>query len=327
MRLLGRHAFGCAICAAIILPSVPAFAGETTIYVYDALGRLVEVRKSGTVNDGVETAIAYDAAGNRTDYDVTGSNGSGSDGGVTGGVGDGSGNGGDSSGGGNDTGGGDGGGDTPPPSPPPPETPPSFSVNSTGVIEGQAIVFTITKTGNVQSSYSVNWFTSDGSAKAGQDYGGASSTLSFAANEASKQVSIATIDDNVVEALETFYLNLNGTSGGATISDPQGAAQITDNDVASNDPPIANNDSVAACGSAFVQVLANDTDPDGDTLTITSVTPQSGPANAVVLGSFISVSNLSSFSIIQYTISDTAGNTANASIFAASNCGGGRLRL
>ena len=50
-----------------------AFAGEgraseTQTYTYDALGRLVAVQYSGTVNTGQAHSLCYDAAGNRTQY-------------------------------------------------------------------------------------------------------------------------------------------------------------------------------------------------------------------------------------------------------------------
>ena len=86
MRRFGLRTSMLLLTASVFLPYSASFAGETTIYIYDALGRLVEVRKSGTINNAVNTDIAYDAAGNRTDYNVSGSDGAGSDGGVTGGV-------------------------------------------------------------------------------------------------------------------------------------------------------------------------------------------------------------------------------------------------
>ena len=42
--------------------SVPASAAETITYVYDARGRLVQVVRSGTVNNGVTTGYTIDAA-------------------------------------------------------------------------------------------------------------------------------------------------------------------------------------------------------------------------------------------------------------------------
>jgi hypothetical protein len=49
-----------------------AVASETITYSYDALGRLVATSSSGTVNNGLATAIAYDPAGNRSCYTVAG---------------------------------------------------------------------------------------------------------------------------------------------------------------------------------------------------------------------------------------------------------------
>lgn len=52
-----------------------AQASETTTYRYDALGRLVAVTSSGSVNNGVATSIGYDPAGNRSTYSVGGAGG------------------------------------------------------------------------------------------------------------------------------------------------------------------------------------------------------------------------------------------------------------
>jgi uncharacterized protein RhaS with RHS repeats len=52
-----------------------AQAGETVTYSYDALGRLVATTSSGTVNDGLTTSLAYDPAGNRSTYMVSGAGG------------------------------------------------------------------------------------------------------------------------------------------------------------------------------------------------------------------------------------------------------------
>lgn len=60
----------CAIIALVC--GQTAFAGETLVYKYDALGRLIEVGRSGSVNTGTVSAIEYDKAGNRTRYAVTG---------------------------------------------------------------------------------------------------------------------------------------------------------------------------------------------------------------------------------------------------------------
>ncbi|APR54912.1 hypothetical protein BRX40_08880 [Sphingomonas koreensis] len=49
-----------------------ALASETVTYSYDARGRLVAVKHSGTANNNVQVNYAYDKADNRTNKTVTG---------------------------------------------------------------------------------------------------------------------------------------------------------------------------------------------------------------------------------------------------------------
>lgn len=107
---------------------------------------------------------------------------------------------------------------------------PSFAISDSSGVEGSTLTFTITKTGSTSASFSVSYGTADGSATAGADYTAASGTVTFAASEMSKTVSIATIDDAEFEDLEDFLINLSGASGGATISDVQATGTIEDND-------------------------------------------------------------------------------------------------
>lgn len=67
----------CGVVGAALV-AVPAFSSETITYTYDALGRLTAAVSSGAVNNGLSTGIAYDPAGNRTSYAVTGASGGGS---------------------------------------------------------------------------------------------------------------------------------------------------------------------------------------------------------------------------------------------------------
>ncbi|HEX5182071.1 MAG TPA: RHS repeat domain-containing protein [Allosphingosinicella sp.] len=48
-------------------------ATETVNYSYDAKGRLVQIARSGTINNGVVTNYTYDHADNRTNKTTTGS--------------------------------------------------------------------------------------------------------------------------------------------------------------------------------------------------------------------------------------------------------------
>jgi len=59
--------------ALVALATTPAGAAETITYSYDARGRLIQVARTGTVNNGVTTAYQFDKADNRTGKTTTGS--------------------------------------------------------------------------------------------------------------------------------------------------------------------------------------------------------------------------------------------------------------
>lgn len=206
--------------------SAPLHGSETISYSYDARGRLVKVQHSGSVNDGIRACYLYDKADNRSNVTVAAA-----DCGAT-------------------------------------ALPPAFSINDVSVTEGGSLVLTVTKSGVTSTSYSVNYATANGSAAAGSDYTSTSGTLTFSAGDATKTITVATIDDTTVESSETVLVNLSGATGGATISDGQGVGTINDNDNAPpNQPPVANPDtlSVPRCEIRYKNVVANDTDPDGNT--------------------------------------------------------------
>ncbi len=288
------------LAASLVLGAAisPASASETVTYTYDELGRLIRTSQTGTVNNGVVTDIDYDAAGNRTDYDVTGSNGSGTDDGVTGSPGSGGG-----------------------------ETPPSFAVSNANAVEGGSLTFTVTKSATTTGTYAINWSTANGSALNGSDYTGNSGLLSFTGPQTSKTVVIPTVNNNVYEQTEVFYVNLTAASGGATISDSQGAGTISDDEVP-NTPPVANPDSYGvSCLAGAYPVTTNDTDADGDAISIVSV---SGPLGASISGStsiYVTGTTNPGTYTIYYTIQDVHGATAgsNLTLTWASNpaCGGG----
>lgn len=60
------------VVLALLIPSA-ASAAETITYSYDARGRLVQVVRTGTVNNGVTTSYTIDKADNRTNKTTTGS--------------------------------------------------------------------------------------------------------------------------------------------------------------------------------------------------------------------------------------------------------------
>jgi hypothetical protein len=216
--------------------------------------------------------------------------------------------------------------DEPPPPPPPP--PPSFSVSDASVTEGGNLVFTVTKTGAAVQVFGVNYASADGTAVGTwntdpfYDYYKTTGTLYFTPSETSKTVTVYGIDDSSDEPNETLSLNLSGPTGGATISDAQGIGTFVDNDDPPPPPPPGNtaptavNDSgsMRRCANSSFNVLANDSDADGDTpLAVVSVT-----GNGFSVGSSTTVAvdstGLSSGAYGVYTVQDTRGATATATL-------------
>lgn len=58
--------------AAITGIAAAALASETVTYTYDARGRVVAVKHTGTINNGMISNYAFDKADNRKNVKVTG---------------------------------------------------------------------------------------------------------------------------------------------------------------------------------------------------------------------------------------------------------------
>jgi hypothetical protein len=72
----------------------------------------------------------------------------------------------------------------------------------------------------VDGTVTVNFATSNGTATAGSDYTARSGTVTFAAGETTKTVTVPITGDGAVEGNETFTISLAGASG-ATIADDE----------------------------------------------------------------------------------------------------------
>lgn len=55
---------------AILMAAFGAHSAETITYTYDALGRLVQVVRTGSVNNNVQATYTLDPAGNRVSVQV-----------------------------------------------------------------------------------------------------------------------------------------------------------------------------------------------------------------------------------------------------------------
>ena len=225
--------------------------------------------------------------------------------------------------------------DEPPPPPPPP--PPVFSISDASGSEAGNLVFTVTKTGATVGSFGVSFATANNTAVGNfnggpfYDYYSSVGTVYFAPNESTKTVTIYGIEDSSDEPDETLFVNLSSPTGGATISDAQGIGTILDNDdpppppPPNNSPPTPGNDtgSMLRCSDKTFNVLQNDTDPDGHyPLEVISVI---GDGFSVASTSSIRVlsEGLSSGAYGVYTVRDSGGAQATATLtvtISGGNC-------
>ncbi|MFP4123785.1 glycoside hydrolase family 9 protein [Coleofasciculus sp.] len=115
---------------------------------------------------------------------------------------------------------------------------PTLSVDDVTVTEGDtgtvAAEFVVNLSEASDQEVTVEYGTDNDTATAGSDYTAQSGTLTFAAGETSKIISVPVLGDTTVESDETFKLNLSSPSN-ATIADAQGVGTISNDD--SSTPP------------------------------------------------------------------------------------------
>jgi hypothetical protein len=87
------------------------------------------------------------------------------------------------------------------------------------LVGGTAFTFTVTRGGDTSGAASANWAVTNGSAIGGDFIGSfyPSGTVSFAAGETSKVISVNVLGDIIAELDETFVVTLSGASANASI--------------------------------------------------------------------------------------------------------------
>lgn len=110
---------------------------------------------------------------------------------------------------------------------------PGLAINDVSMAEGNAgttaFTFTVTLSAVSGQNVTVDYATADGTATAPSDYTAASGTVTFAAGETMKPVTINVNGDTMIETNETFFVNLTNATN-ATISDNQGLGTIQNDD-------------------------------------------------------------------------------------------------
>ena len=110
---------------------------------------------------------------------------------------------------------------------------PAVSVADASAEEGTdaTVDFEVTLSRSPGAAVTVRYATADGTATAGEDYTATSGTLSFAADETSKTVSVPVLDDKHDEGQETFTLTLSSASGaGVYLADATATGTIENAD-------------------------------------------------------------------------------------------------
>ncbi len=114
---------------------------------------------------------------------------------------------------------------------------PKFSIDSPSVVEGDSgsvdMTFTVTLSASSSTQYTVDYAQTGGTATSGSDYTAIpADTLTFAATETSKTITVSVTGDTANEGNETVVVTLSNAAGGAGISTATGTGTITDNELA-----------------------------------------------------------------------------------------------
>ena len=160
---------------------------------------------------------------------------------------------------------------------------PALSIDDVVVTEGDAgqktASFTVSLSTASGKTVTTAFATSSGTATQGVDFDSAGGTLTFDPGQTTKTIAVSINGDTDVEPDETYNVDLSSPTN-ASVTDGHGVGTIANDDNA----PIANDDSATTSEDTpvLVDVLANDTDADGDTLTIDSFTqPEHGTVTQV----------------------------------------------
>ncbi|HEY1024610.1 MAG TPA: Calx-beta domain-containing protein [Sphingobacteriaceae bacterium] len=149
----------------------------------------------------------------------------------------------------------------------------AISTNATVNEAAGTATFTVTLSGSVQDAFTVDYATTDGTAKQPGDYTGIPlATLTFPSGSVSgttQSFTVPVVNDGFVEAGETFSATLSNITGLATISTATASTTILDNDAASVSLSTSPTVNEAAGTATFTVTLTGDVQ---DAFAVTYVT-------------------------------------------------------
>ena len=170
--------------------------------------------------------------------------------------------------------------------------------------------FTITRTGGDLTVPLSILTTIGGTATEIADYGNIQPNVTIPANQGSAVLTIVPVTDANVEGDETVILTIDASGTNQYLAGVPDSAVVT---IAENGLPVANDDAAVTDedNAVVVPVLVNDTDPNGDLLTITAVT-QGANGAVVINGDTVTYApNLNFNGVDAFTYTITDGNSGN----------------
>lgn len=158
---------------------------------------------------------------------------------------------------------------------------------------GLALPFTITPSGNATS---------------GSDYTAPAATVSIPNGASSATITVAVIDDALLESTETVTLTLSNPPSGISVATASASGSITDNDTASLSLSVLNHGAESGPTSLVYRATLSRTNNTGATITVT-INPTGGTATSgsdysEFSGATISILNGSSMGSISVAVID-----------------------
>ena len=155
---------------------------------------------------------------------------------------------------------------------------PSLSIADAGGAEGEDLEFTVTLDPASGREVTVDWAVDEGTATAGADYTDGSGTLTFAAGDTTKTVTVAALQDTDPEGDETFTVTLSNARN-AAIGDAGATGTIAANDAVLTALALSGVTLVPPFDSAETEYTAS----VASTVENTMVTATPNPAGAAVV--------------------------------------------
>jgi len=175
----------------------------------------------------------------------------------------------------------------------------NISIGDVTITEGNAgtkvATFTVTRASGT-AAFDVNFATADGTATAGSDYiAQPTGTLSFAAGDLSKTISVTINGDTTVEPDETFFVNLSGATNGGAIVKSQGLGTITDDDAVASVGNISIGDVTITEGNAGTKVATFGVNHTGSGAFSVNYATANSTATAGTSGDYLAASGTLNF--------------------------------